>query len=326
MKALNIKAGTFVELAPQGGIADHAHVFDQESIDAVNAAVAARRPLLVRGEPGVGKSQLARAVARKLDRALLVHVVDIRTEARDLLWEFDAVARLAEAQISGALGEQEGDMRKRLATERFLKPGPLWWAFAWKSASDQAKTARCEPPPLVEGDVPMTKDGVPKNGTVVLVDEIDKAETDVPNGLLEALGAGSFVPFGKTERVSVGSIPPLVIITSNRERALPDAFVRRCLVLHMKLPDLPNLLTTLQERGHRHFPGMDPRVLGAAAQQLAIDRDAAAKARHSPKPGQAEYLDMLRALHELYEDDAEAQIKAIESTKPYIFEKHLGAM
>ena len=328
MNVLSVKAGSSIKLAPLGGIDDHAHVFDQASIDAVNAALAVRRPLLIRGEPGIGKSQLARAAALKLRRAYLPHVVDIRTEARDLLWEFDAIARLAQAQISGALGEDEALVRKRLADENFLKPGPLWWAFDWKKASDQAKIVGLGPPKQLDDEFPKNGEGAPSHGSVVLVDEIDKAETDVPNGLLEALGSGTFAPMGGPARIFVGAIPPLVLITSNAERVLPDAFVRRCLVLHLTLPDddRGELLEMLIERGKAHFPKMERRVLKAAAEQLAEDREQAKEKRLSPKPGQAEYFDLLRALNEIQERGAQAQIGAIEAIRPFILQKHRGSL
>src|SRR3954469_13233582 len=98
MRFLDVAPGHEVPLAPRGCLPEQVHVFEEEAIQAVNAALAAGRPLLVRGEPGIGKSQLARAAAKCLGKAYIPHVVDSRTESRDLLWHFDAVGRLAEAQ------------------------------------------------------------------------------------------------------------------------------------------------------------------------------------------------------------------------------------
>ena len=209
VKFLDIADDAIVELAATGDMPEAVHQFEAGQIRAINAALAARRPLLVRGEPGIGKSQLARAAAKGLGRAFVPHTVDARTESRDLLWHFDAVARLAEAQLLGALCRvadldppdpalppaEKGDkaeapnIRDRLAIARFLHPRALWWAFDWNGALDRAKAIGISAPPQPDG-------GDPANGCLVLIDEIDKAEADVPNGLLEALGAGSFHPPG----------------------------------------------------------------------------------------------------------------------------------
>ncbi|MCB1777225.1 MAG: MoxR family ATPase, partial [Candidatus Competibacteraceae bacterium] len=266
--------GKSVPLERSQSTPEQVHVFSQREIDAIEAALAARRPLLVCGEPGIGKSQLARAAAVDLGRAYVQHVVDSGTESRDLLWHFDAVARLADAQLKGALRETRtrcrGGMRQELAVENYLHPRALWWAFNWGSARKQAIKARQpdEPPQLPGCD--------PKNGCVLLIDEIDKAQTDVPNGLLEALGAGRFTPQGLTQPVMVMGEPPLVIITTNEERALPDAFIRRCLVLHLRLPDAikkkDKLIKYLVERGKAHFENADPDLLEKAATLLVADR------------------------------------------------------
>lgn len=114
-----------VKLPRCGTWGDAVHLFDQPSADALLAALAAGRPLLVQGEPGAGKSQLARAAAAVLGRAFIAYVVHARSEAQDLLWEFDAVARLGEAQVLGALPSSLS-AEQRLDPRRFLTPGPLW--------------------------------------------------------------------------------------------------------------------------------------------------------------------------------------------------------
>lgn len=152
MKYLELQDGERLELPAQGVLPKTVHVFDQASVDAVNAALAARRPLLVRGEPGTGKSQLARAAAAGLGRAFVSTVIDARSESRDLLWAFDAVARLAEAQVQGALpGRDEAQVRASLREERFLAPGPLWWAFDWRGAEAQAAKVGAVKPSVPEG-------------------------------------------------------------------------------------------------------------------------------------------------------------------------------
>jgi MoxR-like ATPase len=158
VKFLEIEPNTAIELPVLGGLPEQVHVFDRDSIRAINAALAARRPLLVRGEPGIGKSQLAHAAAKQLQRPYLQHVVDARTESRDLLWHYDAVARLAEAQLCGALGQREAGVRRRLSVRNFLHPGPLWWAFDWWDAEHQAAEVG-EGAPLQEPDADPHKRG-----------------------------------------------------------------------------------------------------------------------------------------------------------------------
>ncbi len=330
MRFMNINPGAEVRLPGRGSRPNQVHVFDEDMIDAIDAALAAQRPLLVRGEPGIGKSQLARAAAKHFGRVFVSHVVDARTESNDLLWNYDAVARLADAQVAGTLSEPGKPLRRRkptrerLAVKHYLHPGPLWWAFDWADAAKQAgAVGESEPPQDHDSQAPLQPD--PGRGCVVLVDEIDKAESDVPNGLLEALGAGEFTPLGRRHPVvaHAGSPPPLVVITTNNERALPDAFVRRCLVLRLELPEetQAKLQGFLEARGARHFPEADPGVLEAAAVQLAEDRRRARETRQLPLPGQAEYLDLLRALLTL-EEDPKTQLDRIEKLARYTFRKH----
>ena len=341
MNFLDIADNEVIELAATGDMPEAVHQFEPRQIRAVNAALAARRPLLVRGEPGIGKSQLARAAAKGLGRAFVPHTVDARTESRDLLWHFDAVARLAEAQLLGALGRaadlaspnpapssaEKGDqpapnLRDRLAIACFLHPRALWWAFDWNGALNRAKAIGISAPPQPDG-------GDPANGCLVLIDEIDKAEADVPNGLLEALGAGCFHPQGCTEPVKATGIAPLVVITTNEERALPDAFVRRCLVLHLRLPSDPKKLAErLIERGRAHFrrhkPPASDKVLQHAAELLIADRETARENHWLPLPGQAEYLDLVRAVI-ARERTAKAQEALMEKVAEFVLKKHPDA-
>ena len=295
---------------------EQVHVFEVAEIRAVNAALAARRPLLVRGEPGTGKSQLALAAATAMNRPYLSHVVDSRTTAHDLLWTFDAVARLAEAQLLGALGQRgETEIRQLLDEKRFVTPGPLWWALDWSSAAEHVKRYGGTPPPAPEH---WTQSEAP----VVLIDEIDKADSDVPNGLLEVLGSGRFKPQGYPTTLTTQRLAqPLVIITTNEERALPDAFLRRCLVLHINLPqDEHELIELLMRRGSAHFPHCSKKVLESAARQLVKDR-VELKAKRLPAPGQAEYLDLLRAVLELRTDEHE-QLQLLDQIALYALQKH----
>lgn len=320
-----------VPLALPGG-RSCAHVFDASMIDAVNAAVAAGRPLLVRGEPGTGKSQLARATAKKLQRAFVSFVVDVHTEPRDLLWWLDSVERLAEAQLMGAIGHAKDvdEVREKLALARYIQPGPLWWAYNWKTAKKQAGAARVSAPEAVDK-------GNPENGCVLLLDEIDKADSSVPNGLLEALGQGSFqTPVGRVDMVK----QPLVIITTNGERELPQAFLRRCFVLPLELPrGRDELIKCLVARGQSHFGvgamnadgtprnrKLPPETLELAAIEVAKVREPLVR-DELPAPGQAEYLDILRVLDELTalhrpDDPKDFQEKYLKKVMGYALNKH----
>ncbi len=278
------------------------HLFDTDQKSALRAAEAAGRPLLVRGDPGTGKSQLAQAAAAATGRLFLAIVVDARSEASDLLWRFDAVARLADAHLAAVPGS---DTPKDLNAGRYVEPGPMWWAFDWDDAAKQLEHSR------VGGVVPdlPESDWTPRRGTLLLIDEIDKAEADLPNGLLEALGNGRFSvpPLGKVVARPADVPPPLVIVTSNEERELPAPFLRRCLVLTLKLPKLHRELTDyLVERGALHFPAMYrdyPDALTKAAAALIAYRNKAAE-EGVYAPGLAEYLDLLRVLDRIGGDPA----------------------
>jgi len=354
MKFLNAQHGETVTLAASPTVPEPVHVWDRREIAAVNAAIAAKRPLLVRGEPGIGKSQLARAAAKALGRAFVSCVVDSRTESRDLLWHYDAVARLADAQLLGALrcdnatetvplpstgsapiaslpsegGQLNASARTRLAVRNYLHPCPLWWAFDWSNALQQATEVGQEPPNQADG-------GDPANGCLVLIDEIDKAESDVPNGLLEALGSGGFAPPDMKNPIEAKGEPPLVIITTNEERALPDAFIRRCLVLHLCLPEQRDeLIAHLIARALAHFPQSrypqaTDALLQRAAELLVQDRKTAQLEHWFPLPGQAEYLDLVRAVLGL---DGEEGLAAgydaatlLEQVSGYVLKKHPDA-
>ncbi len=206
--------------------------------------------------------------------------------------------RLADAQIAAALSSdapsgdgvagsdplkaRERELRKRLAVTNYVRPGPFWWAFDWAKASEQARKTETPSPPLEPG-------ADPANGCVVLIDEIDKADSDVPNGLLETLGSGRFTPLGQSESVEVRGEPPLVVITTNEERVLPNAFLRRCLILELRLPENDDeLVERLVRIAAVHFPKQARPSKGLfqkAAKILVNDRRIAARNRHGPPPG-----------------------------------------
>ncbi len=292
------------------------HLFDKRELDAVNAALAAGRPLLVRGEPGSGKSQLARAAAKSLGRAFVARVIDARTEARDLLWTFDAVRRLADAQVLAARGVMDAEaVEAQLDELRYVTPGPLWWAFDWQGALVPAGGIEVVPPPQMA-------DVEPENGVVVLLDEIDKADSSVPNGLLDALGQGGFDGPARL-RIECGAVPPLVVVTTNEERSLPDAFLRRCLVLQLRLArDKATLIEWLKRRGRAHFSAAElgDAVLAMAAEMLAEDRERLVRQGLTP-PGAAEYLDLLRAVARSQRPAGE-QLELLERVAEFALRKH----
>lgn len=259
---------------------------------ALVAAVGSRRPLLVRGEPGVGKSDLARAAAAVLGRHFMSYVIQPYTEYQDLLWTFDHTLRLGEAQLRSR--SDTGDLGSALAPERFITPGPLWWAF---------EPGEAHKPPCRTAYVPDEEiDGFPSaNGVVLLIDEIDKADISLCNGLLEVLGNRGFsVPNLKRRVIADEARPPLVVITSNETRQLPSAFLRRCVQLDLSLPTEDNeFVAHLVEIGGVHVAGMDARVREDAARQILADRKRGGELARS---GLAEYLDLLRVLDAIAPD------------------------
>ena len=285
---------------------------------AIRAAVAANRPLLVEGEPGTGKTQLAIAAATWLERKFLSMTVDSKSESRDALWTLDSLQRLAHAQLLAALGigkspgDSPTDARQQIETElalrRFVRPGPMWWALNWSEAKKQLGSKEMPPGGTVANWDENT------GGMVVLIDEIDKADRDFPNGLLEVFGSRQFQPPGFSDPIIADSCreAPLMIITTNHERELPSAFERRCLKFVLKVPDvlsprgqdLPKdeqekFISYLTDRGQIHFPNFDLELCRTAARKIMEFRIDGLKKQQSQKSGLAEYLDLLRTLSNL---------------------------
>lgn len=275
-----------VTLPAYGAQPKSTHLLDRACAQAINAALATERPLLLRGEPGTGKSQLARAAAVLLARSFLLHAVDARTETRDLLYTVDAVSRLAKAQLLGAMGKQGQEALEAIDLKHFVRPGPLWWAY------EPASARKCHP------NNDLIEEADDTAGVVLLIDEIDKADPSVPNGLLDAFGNGCFQVEG-WGTIKAGSPRPLVILTTNEERVLPDAFVRRCLVHHIDLPELPKqqaqFVALLAARGRANVEDCDDAVLARAAQMIVRARMDPKRQGHCP-PGVAEYIDLVRAV------------------------------
>ena len=288
------------------------HRFTQESLWALDMAILTNRPLLIRGEPGIGKSQIARAAAAELGVPFLSHVIDERSDRDDLLYHYDAVSRLAQAQISSVLVQQaagkndlsaEKLLKENLAEDNFFRPGVLWWALDWSSAAVQATKfsqycRTCTPPAqaiAAEIQVPC--------GPVVLIDEIDKADPSLPNGLLECLGTDGFRSAHLDRYVSVpaGGRKPLVIFTTNEERELPAAFLRRCLVLSVPFPEGENAREFLiRERARVWYKSeqISDDVCSEVAKIVLEERAKSPdrKVSGAAKPGAAEFLDLVHAL------------------------------
>ncbi len=216
---------------------------------AVNAAVALQRPLLVKGEPGTGKTVLAHEVAASLGRPLIEWNVKSTTKAQQGLYEYDAVSRLRDSQL--------GDP-KVADIANYIVPGKLWDAFA-------AETPH-----------------------VVLIDEIDKADIEFPNDLLLELDRMQFFVY-ETRQTIVAKHRPVVIITSNNEKELPDAFLRRCFFHYIRFPDRP----TMERIVDSHFPGLQHDLAREALNVFFKVRDVPGLKK---KPATSELLDWLKLL------------------------------
>ncbi|MFI7504801.1 AAA family ATPase [Streptomyces sp. NPDC049687] len=270
------------------------YLMPEEGRLAVEVALATGRPLLLRGSPGCGKSSLAAHIAEKLDWRYYEHVVTYRTQATDLLWTFDTVRRLADAQARNGDGA--------LDDRKYVRPGPLWWAYARDSA---LRRGRPDLPGLDKCPEPLSETNARRkaDGAVVLIDEIDKADPDVPNGLLVPLGAAEFTvaETGDVVRLkratATGPVATrhLVVITTNDERELPQAFLRRCVVASLPVPDKDGLVEIAREHlKDREAPGNWTKLAEAVAEEVEKARAQAHKDRVRA-PSTAEYLDALYA-------------------------------
>ncbi len=216
---------------------------------AVNAAATLRRPLLVKGEPGTGKTVLAQEIAKAMDAPLIEWNIKSTTKAHQGLYEYDAVARLRDSQL--------GDERVH-DIKNYIKKGKLWEAF--------------------------TAPELP----ILLIDEIDKADIEFPNDLLQELDRMEFYVYETHETIKAAE-RPIVIITSNNEKELPDAFLRRCFFHYIKFPDRG----TMQAIIDVHFPGIQKILVSKAMDIFYEVRDVPGLKK---KPSTSELLDWLKLL------------------------------
>ena len=216
---------------------------------AVNAAVTLERPLLVKGEPGTGKTELARQVATSLGMEIIEWNIKSTTRAQQGLYEYDAVSRLRDSQL--------GDERVH-EVAHYIRKGKLWQAF-----SSNKKV-------------------------VLLIDEIDKADIEFPNDLLQELDRMSFHVY-ETGATIEARHRPVVIITSNNEKELPDAFLRRCFFHYISFPE-PDILRQIIDV---HYPNLKPQILETALTQFFEIRDTPGLKK---KPSTSEVLDWLKLI------------------------------
>jgi MoxR-like ATPase len=231
----------------------HEYVATDDLMLAVNAAITLQRPLLVKGEPGTGKTMLAEQVASALKLPLLQWHIKSTTKAQQGLYEYDAVSRLRDSQLSDA-----DSAAKVRDIRNYIVKGTLWQAF--------------------ESDSPVA----------LLIDEIDKADIEFPNDLLRELDRMEFYVY-ETRELIKAKHRPLVFITSNNEKELPDAFLRRCFFHYIKFPEP----TTMQKIVDVHFPGIKQELLSAAMRTFFEVRSLPGLKK---KPSTSELLDWLRLL------------------------------
>ncbi|MGM9484016.1 AAA family ATPase [Roseateles sp. NT4] len=220
---------------------------------AVNAAATLQRPLLIKGEPGTGKTMLAEEVASALGMPLLQWHIKSTTKAQQGLYEYDAVSRLRDSQLAGIEGS---DRVKNI--ENYIVKGVLWQAF--------------------EADQPV----------VLLIDEIDKADIEFPNDLLREIDRMEFYVY-ETRQLVKARHRPLVFITSNNEKELPDAFLRRCFFHYIKFPDAE----TMKKIVDVHFPTLKKDLLAAALKNFYDVRNLPGLKK---KPSTSELIDWLKLL------------------------------
>ena len=216
---------------------------------AVNAAIALEKPLLIKGEPGTGKTELARQISKSMDLKILEWNIKSTTKAQQGLYEYDAVTRLRDSQL--------GD-KKIENISNYIKKGKIWNAFE------------------------------SKHRAVLLIDEIDKADIEFPNDLLQELDRMEFYVYETNETIKANK-RPIVIITSNNEKELPEAFLRRCFFHYIQFPDID----TLKKIVNVHFPDIKKTLLDSALNRFFEIREVPGLKK---KPSTSEALDWIKLL------------------------------
>mgnify|MGYP000725320414 FL=1 len=216
---------------------------------AVNAAIALEKPLLIKGEPGTGKTELARQISESMGLEIIEWNIKSTTKAQQGLYEYDAVSRLRDSQL--------GD-KKIENINNYIKKGKIWNAFESKQKS------------------------------VLLIDEIDKADIEFPNDLLQELDKMEFYVY-ETNQIVKANKRPIVIITSNNEKELPEAFLRRCFFHYIQFPDID----TLKKIVNVHFPNIKKLLLDSALKRFFEIRDVPGLKK---KPSTSEALDWIKLL------------------------------
>ena len=248
-------------------------------VNAVNLAIfLEKRPLLLKGEPGCGKTRLAQAVAHELGLPLETWYIKSTSKARDGLYTYDAVGRLHDAQLAQS-GKQSRSKVEDL--KQYIKKGPLGRAFE------------------------------NERQTVILIDEIDKADIDFPNDLLREIDEQKFT-IEETDKEVVAKYPPIVFVTSNDEKDLPDAFLRRCLFYYIEFPylQLPEIVKV-------HFPEAAPELVKAAVNRFSDLRQTMESGKTGKKVSTSELLDWFAVLYRVSKDDEGEILKQLDSEIPF---------
>jgi MoxR-like ATPase len=272
------------------------YVLDDDLRLAVDVALSTGRPLLLSGEPGSGKSSLAAYIARNLHWRYYEHVVTSRTTPRDVLWTFDSVRKLADASATRIGAEELDDFD-------YIEPGVLWWSIDRLSASRRGRPEDdTRPGRLAEEPNSGVNGSRSDKRAIVLLDEIDKADPDLPNGLLVPLGSTEFrvAETGTVVRPAIehgSAVRILTILTTNGERDLPPAFLRRCVSYRLAEPTHGRLILI----GRRHVAAssflagrVDENLLDDLAAAVMRLREQATRWGVRP-PSTAEYLDAVWA-------------------------------
>ena len=233
------------------------YIATNELIEAVNASITLEKPLLIKGEPGTGKTKLAEEIALKFDTKLIKWNIKSTTKAHQGLYEYDAVSRLRDSQLGN---DKVNDVAN------YIKKGVLWNSF------------------------------ISKKRPVLLIDEIDKADIEFPNDLLQELDTMEFFVYETGEFIKAKQ-RPIVIITSNNEKDLPDAFLRRCFFHYINFPDV----NTLEQIVKVHYPNIKKNLVNASINSFLSVRDTVGIKK---KPSTSELLDWLKLI---LADDIDAQ-------------------